>query len=252
MKNIHVTLLLFISLSLSSCLTIVEEITIRKDGSGTYSFALDGSKVKSKFDNFGKSMGKSTQPDTSVLAGLPDTVNVLEKKEEKYEIAARLLANKNGISNAHGFNDTLTHQSGFAFNFQSLAHLQDALISLKDDDVEIGGWNEDAYIGLDGKTLKRHAGASSFADFLTEIMTKQSSDDEITPDANAVKSMMKMMFRDLEFKTIYHFPDQKIKKCNDKNAQLSDDRHTLIILEKPLDENNKSKKKPSELNIRLK
>jgi hypothetical protein len=76
--------------------------------------------------------------------------------------------------------------------------------------------------------------------------------EEEGQDGAAVKNMVKMMFRDLEFKTVYHFPDQKIKKWNDKRAVLSDDRHTLTFLEKPLDENNKAEKKPKELIIRLK
>jgi hypothetical protein len=37
--------LLLIVMSLSSCLTIIEEITIRKDGSGSYRIVMDGSKV---------------------------------------------------------------------------------------------------------------------------------------------------------------------------------------------------------------
>lgn len=244
-------MLLVTILGMSSCLTIVEEITIKKDGSGSYRFAMDGSKIKETFGSIGKSLDQAIKPDSSITAGSPDTLIEAEKSEKKYELTARLLAEKNGVTHSRGFNDSLSFQTGFEFDFQSLSHLQDALVSLKSEDVELGGWDEDAKITMNGRTLKRHSGSSSFGDFLMEIMDKKAEEDGDS-DGAAVKNMMKMMFRELEFKTIYHFPDQKIKKCNDKKAQLSNDRHTLTILEKPFDEKGKSDKKPTELVIRLK
>lgn len=66
--------------------------------------------------------------------------------------------------------------------------------------------------------------------------------DEDT-DNEAVQGLFKMMIQDLEFKTVYYFPDHKIKKCNDKRAEISSDRHSLTIMEMPMEEKKKPVKK---------
>jgi hypothetical protein len=210
---------------------------------------MDGSKVKEMFGDIGNRMGAESQKDTTLTEMPVDTLSDVEKEEKKYMLTARLLSEKSGISNAIGFNDTTIFQSGYSFDFARLEDLQEAMSSLEDEEA-FGIWNKDASIELKGQTLKRNTGNSGFGDFLSEVMLKKS--EEEGQDGAAVKNMVKMMFRDLEFKTVYHFPDQKIKKWNDKRAVLSDDRHTLTFLEKPLDENNKAEKKPKELIIRLK
>ncbi|HAD12255.1 MAG TPA: hypothetical protein DCF33_07430 [Saprospirales bacterium] len=244
-----VPFLLLVVMSLSSCLTIVEEITIRKDGSGSYRIAMDGSKVKEMFGDIANKMGTDSQKDSTRAEVPADTISDVEKEEKKYMLTARLLSEKSGISNAIGFNDTTQFQSGYSFDFARLEDLQEAMISLEDEEA-FGLWNDEASIELKGKTLKRSTGNSGFGDFLAEVMLKKSEDEG--QDGAAVKNMMKMMFRDLEFKTVYHFPDQKIKKWNDKRATVSNDRHTLTLLEKPMDEKSKADKKPEALIIRLK
>ncbi|MCC7465120.1 MAG: hypothetical protein IT261_02565 [Saprospiraceae bacterium] len=248
-KNIHlVGFMLLMAVSLSSCITIIEEITIRKDGSGSYRLALDASKVKDMFGDMGNSLESKLELDTTVAIEAPDSVGTIVQEEKKYDMTARLLAEKRGISNSKGFNDTITLQSGYAFDFASLADMQDALLSLEDGEG-FGLWNEGASIAMSGKKLKRRYGSSNFSDFLMEVMDKEGEEDK---DKNAVQGMFKMMFRDLEFKTVYHFPDQKIKKCNLKGAEISSDRHFLTIMEMPMEEKKKSVKKPDELVVRFK
>jgi hypothetical protein len=246
--NLLTGLLLFMALSLSSCLTIIEEITVRKDGSGSYRLALDASKVKDMFGDMGNSLEKKLELDSTVTIETPDTSGTVVQEEKKYDLTARMLAEKRGISNSIGFNDTTTLQSGYSFDFASLIDMQEALLSLEDGEG-FGLWNEGASIGLNGKTLKRRYGSSKFSDFLMKVMEKEGEEDK---DKDAVQGMVKMMFRDLEFKTVYHFPDQKIKKCNDKSAEISSDRHSLTIVEMPMEEKKKSAKKPDELVVRFK
>lgn len=150
-KNIHlVGFMLLMAVSLSSCITIIEEITIRKDGSGSYRLALDASKVKDMFGDMGNSLESKLELDTTVAIEAPDSVGTIVQEEKKYDMTARLLAEKRGISNSKGFNDTITLQSGYAFDFASLADMQDALLSLEDGEG-FGLWNEGASIAMSGK-----------------------------------------------------------------------------------------------------
>lgn len=248
-KNFHLAgFLLLMAISLSSCITIIEEITLRKDGSGSYRLVLDASKVKNMLGGMGNSLVEKLDKDTSTAMVMPDTSVTIVQEEKKYDLTARVLAGKRGVSNSKGFNDTTTMQSGYAFDFANLTDMQDALLSLEDGEG-FGLWNEGASMALSGKTLKRRNGSSNLNDFLMEIMDK---DGEESKDRAAVQGMFKMMFQELEFKTVYHFPDQKIKKCNDKSAEISSDRHTLTIMEMPMEEKKKSVKKPDELIVRFK
>lgn len=254
-KNIYLAgFLLAMALSLSSCITIIEEITIRKDGSGSYRLALDASKVKDMLGDVGNSLVEKLEQDTTVaietpeMMETPDTAETIVQEEKKYDLTARVLAEKRGISNSKGFNDTTSQQSGYVFDFASLTDMQEALLSLENGEG-FGLWKDGASMEMNGKTLKRRYGSSKFSDFLMEVMDKDGEGDK---EQDAMQGMFKMMFRELEFKTVYHFPDQKIKKCNDKSAEISHDRHSITIVEMPMEEKKKSAKKPDELIVRFK
>lgn len=249
MKKIYFAGLLLVFMSLSSCLTIIEEITVRKEGSGSYRLVMDGEKSIQKSRDVWKSEDQPQFKDTTGTVQSSDTDEFATELKRRSDLTAQILGEKKGISNVMGFNDTKTSQSGFSFDFAQVEDLKKAMTSLESTET-FGLWDEPCTIDLKGRTLKRRTKEAGFKDFISAETLKIIEESGQNP--LAVKWMMKMIFKGLEFKTVYLFPDQKIKKCNDKRAQLSDDRHTLTILEKPFDENNSSDKKPDMLIIRLK
>jgi hypothetical protein len=254
MKHLKFIALLFAASSLSSCLHFIEEITVRKDGSGSYRFVVDASEIQKMASDFGNKFSKSTQTDstaTEKTASSSDHASdSIPAKGNEYEIAAAQLSTRPGIRNAIGFTDSTTFQSGYAFDFDNLQSLKNAMISTEKS-MSISSWDEGSKIDLTGKIFRHKGGGVPFREMLMAAF-KERGEAEGRETAG-MENIMRLMFGGIPIKQVYHFPDQKIKKCNHPNARLSDDQRTLSITEKPFGSDEQSQKKiPAELQISLK
>lgn len=247
MKNLFVAGILLATFLLSGCLHIIEEVTIRKDGSGSYRFMVDASEIKKMAGEFGnKDMDEEPQDSIAVDEVLPTDSLVARKKE--HELAAERLATYQGLSNVTAIDDPSNHTTGFVFDFDNVESLQSAMLSIGSAS-SLGAWGESSDIEWSSKALKRDRGGDAFRDVISKALSERGGEEG--RDVSGAEGLMKMMLGGLSFKQVYHFPDQKIKKCNYKGAEISKDKHTLSFVEKPFKDSEKQKA-PSLLTIRLK
>lgn len=241
LKNLSIITLLVTSFSLTGCFNILEEITLRKDGSGSYRFTLDGKEIKHMAEGFGKQLtGKSPEPDSTQSP--TDTLPRLDK-------FAGLKSIK-GISNVQQIEDKSTMSMGVTFDFSNLQSLQQVMDSLGSNKA-FGSFGVGRSLKFDGKKLERGKG-SSIRDILAGIMHQQSN-EKGGPDMSNSAGFMKMIFGSMTFTQVYHFPDRKIKKCNQKDAEISQDKHDLTLIEHPFkDDPGDKKNAAADLLIRLK
>ena len=64
--------------------------------------------------------------------------------------------------------------------------------------------------------------------------------------------MMKMFLADMSYKQVYHFPDRKVKKTDNKLGEIGEDGHTLTIELKPFNEEQQKKKPTIAAKVKLK
>lgn len=231
---------LFIGLfSLTSCFNILEEITIRKDGSGTYRFSIDGKAIAQMAQGIAKNMGETNKDSTATQM---DTV----QKIDKFAGLKRMP----GISNVKEIENKDAMEMGVTFDFANLAALKSVMDSLGDIKM-FGTLGVGRDLKIDGKTIRRD-NTNSIRNIITAAMN-QNSGEKGSPAMDDSNPFMEMILGSMSFTQVYHFPDRKVKKCNVKGAEISKDKHTLTILEKPFAPENKNKKSgPAELTIRLK
>lgn len=241
----HLSLLLAL-FSMSGCLHIIEEITIRKDGSGSYRFVVDASEIKKMVGDLGKKMA---EPDTTITdVVLPENDSLVTPKKKEHELTAERLATFQGLSKVAAVNDTANYITGFSFDFDNVENLQSAMISVGTAS-SMGAWSESSDMNWSKKSLTRDSGGETFRDIIVQALQERGQDEG--KDMSGAEGIMKMMMGSLSFKQVYHFPDQKIKKCNHPGGQISKDKHTITITEKPFSEK-EDKKAPSKLMVRLK
>lgn len=228
-------------MALTGCLHIIEEVTFKEKGDGHYAMTIDMSELKSMMD-----MLNSIEPD-STDEETPDSEeedeNSVPELGKEIGDLAYALRSVQGISNVEPLNDTSTYRFGYSFDFANVAALNRALEAINKEKGSIGHTDDfqskttaEEYFKLDSKTFVRLPNGDMGAEMKEALM----EDDEDT-DAET-KEMMLMMFADMTYKQIYHFPDHEIKKSNNELTELSDNNRTMTVVLKPFDEEQQKKK----------
>lgn len=243
------TLLLTAVFSLSSCLHIIEEITIKKDGSGSYQFKIDGSEIKKMVGALDEKSKETPTPeyDQEVSVQAADTS---AKDDKEIDRAVKHLKTQPGITHTTILKDSVNYINGYTFDFDNVDNLGKAILG-GPAEATMGLWNDETRLKLEKKAFKRVYGSNTFRDMFMELLkNKKAEEGESTA---GMEGIMRMMFGSLSFKQVYYFPDQKVKGCNDPRGKISADKHTVTIYDKPFsEEDSKRKKVPDELKIRLK
>jgi hypothetical protein len=241
MKNLKILLLtLFSSIFLTNCLHITEELTLKKNGSGTYKLNFDMSEVKSMMAMMAgmQPVKDSTMTDSTANgAAAEDPMGgggqMAEMGKQLTDVAASLKGVK-GISNISEINDTATYQFGYTFDFADDIALNKALKIIGKDKYESN--NAETY-KFDGKKFERLA----VGDFGAEIKKQLSQEEDNAEEgAESQMEMLKMFFADMTYKQIYHF-ESNVKKSSNELSEVSEDTKTVTISQKPFDEEQSKK-----------
>lgn len=239
MRKLGFVLLLAVAMvSFNGCINLTEVITIKKDGSGSYSLSYDmGSMISMLKDmNLGEMLGGEAGEDapdiSSELPKMMDTTvyaaNMMkatgkweeqERKDLWEKVKVRTLLNQDkGIM-------TMTMSLDFK-DVSDIEYFQSNMSKLTQNDD--GG---DAMGGMGGM-LSGMSGASDFffkkRTFKRAAPKKNAEKAELTDEMEQQMEMMKMMLSDAKYKTIYTFP-RRIKSTNFKGALLSEDEKTLTV-----------------------
>lgn len=244
-KSLLLTLLMLVSLGLSSCLHIVEEVTFHNKGNGSYKMNLDMSEMKGMMD-----MLKGMETDSTAVAEGEEAEAPAEDDNSMAQMGSEIsgvagtLKTIQGITNVVEINDTTNFQFGYSFDFNSVETLNKALkvINKEKYDSKV----EEVY-KFNGKSFERLPQGD-----MGEEIKKALAEGEDAEGGEENMDMVKMFFADMTYKQVYHFPDREVKKSSNGLSELSDDNHTLTITLKPFDEEQMKSKATISTEVKLK
>jgi len=241
LKNLFLTVLAVGSLTLTGCLHIIEEVTFKDKGTGSYAMTLDMSEVKGMME-----MLKTMTPDSSAgeMPGAGEQDNSMAQMGQEISGVAATLKGVQGITNVVEVNDTASFKFGYSFDFADIAALNRALKIVNKDKYDN---KVEEVFKFSGKNFERLS-AGDMGEEIKKALSENSGEE----GADESMDMMKMMFTDMSYKQVYHFPDREIKKSSNELAELSDDNHTMTITIKPFDEEQQAKKVSVATEVKLK
>jgi hypothetical protein len=250
--------LVFAATTLSSCLHILEEATFRNNGSGSYKMTLDMSEMKGMMDmmkGMGGDQGASQETDSTNMSDGGDftppaettaeEANPMGGLGEQLSGVASSLKGIPGLSNITEINDTSTFMFGYSFDFADVAALNRALKIIGKEKYD--SKNEETF-KFNGKSFER----LSTGDMGAEITKALAEGGDEESEEGGQADMMKMFLADMSYKQVYHFPDRKVKKSDNKFGAIGDDGHTLTIELKPFNEEQQKKKPTIATKVKLK
>ncbi|HIP49313.1 MAG TPA: hypothetical protein EYG92_10165 [Lutibacter sp.] len=225
MKKIAYLLILFISISFTSC-QFTEEITLNKNGSGQYKLNMDMSAMMGAMSEMGEndSIKKEKEKIDStfyfkdIIEQNKDSIAQLSKDQQE-----ALEALKDLKMHIHLDEEKGEMLYDFILDFKNLSELDnikskvEKAQKLQDNkgDSEESIENHDIFYSY----TKKH--------FTRKVVMKDLTAEE-QESYNAKMEESKMFLGGSMYKLIYHFP-KKIKNVNYKDAQFSSDHKTMTI-----------------------
>lgn len=252
MKNFQKSVLALLAvgaLTLSSCLHILEEVTFRDSGKGSYKMMMDMSEVKGMME-----MMKGMAPTDSTGNGGMEMPGAggseMSQMGKGLSDVAASLKNVQGITNVVETNDTTDFKFGYTFDFADVTALNRALKVINKEKYQ--SKDEEMY-KFTGKSFER-LGAGDIGEEMKKAMSENSGAEEGGEEGGGEMGMdmIKNFFADMSYKQIYHFPDREIKKQDNALGEISEDKHTLTITLKPFDEEQQKKKVTVATAVKLK
>ncbi len=242
-KNLFLTLMAFGALTLTGCLHILEEVTFKDNGAGSYKMTLDMSEMKGMMDMFKgmseDSLAEGEDPMGAEAAG----DNGMSEMGTQLSSVAQSLKGVSGITNVMEINDTTTFNFGYSFDFENVAALNKAMKVINKEKYDS---KVDEVFKFNGKSFERLS-AGDLGEEIKKAMAEGEENDE-----EGSMDMVKTFFADMTYKQIYHFSDRKVKKSSNELSEVSDDGHTLTITLKPFDEEQQKKKMSVGTAVKLK
>jgi hypothetical protein len=206
-KFVTILLILFVSLSTSSCINFLERVFFNPNGSGEYSFSVDMSELKS----LSEMVGEEFSSDEAMKA-----INVDEN------ITAQKLEAIEGISNVRTEFDDENFKVTIGFNFDNVDALNAGMSTYMADSTksEIEMFE---FFTLNKKTISR-TGINRILDTFQEGLKEGAANDgELNMD------MMKMMLDDLHF-GVEIATANKIKSFSNQEYTLKDNNTISWII----------------------
>lgn len=253
MKKIKLITTLVFILSLVSC-SITEKMIINEDGTGKFSYEIDGSKMmsmmgsamkdessstkkkKNKKDSVNKKVIDSTFTFKEMFADKQDSIAKLPlaeqekiKKMEKFSMHM-VMDEENGIMNYTMFTD-----------FESVKELQDVMSPVETMKNVSPAGKQAGGMGMASDELQDNSSTSFFYDgkkfkkivsLKEKVKEENPEEDEELSDEDEIAASMKesldMFYTQSNFRVVYEFP-KAVKKVSIANALYSEDRKTITI-----------------------
>ncbi|MCU0390495.1 MAG: hypothetical protein MUE81_05220 [Thermoflexibacter sp.] len=197
---------LFLLFSMTACFEVKEEISMKSDGSGTYTMLIDMSKSKNLLDIF---MKMNENEDKVSPAEIDST----------FVKGAEDLNKMEGITNAQSVNDKKNYVFGMKFDFKDIDALNDALNET----------NRRKYPELESfppiyKLEKKNLERTNFFYFkgLTDFSEQSGGDQQKV-------EQMRGILQTATFISIIRLPQGKIKKFSNDKFVLSEDKKELKL-----------------------
>jgi hypothetical protein len=197
MKKIMNALLIAASVfTMTACFDITEDITINKDGSGTYVSTTDASKLSEQL---------------GMLAAMDTTGELIPKL--KYSLDSSFSANFSQYAAIKGVSKVKVDTSKAYIYKVTLDFINiDALNGVINVDKKDAA-QKNLYSWVKGKLTRKDSGVG---------MGEMGMEDE------QQKEMAKSLLKDMKYTIIYHLP-KKVSGMTNKEAKLSDDKKTVTL-----------------------
>ncbi len=216
MNKITILLLSAMSFFLTSCLDVVEEMYLNRDGSGKYTVTIDMSQLFA--DDFMKSMIKSSlEQDTTLNIGggdgMPEMDTVIYFKDLPAEQKGADPAFWDKVSS----NIVMSEKQGkfltsIQLNFgklEDIAYLYENMGALGESNAQLGG------LAGEGGVLPTGVVYS----VVKNVLTRKSAAVQAPADAGEEMEMMKMFLGSATHRIVYHMPGA-VKKVTVPGAKV--------------------------------
>ncbi|AHM62011.1 hypothetical protein D770_18800 [Flammeovirgaceae bacterium 311] len=218
MKKYPIILITFLFVSLSSCLEITEQVRLRENGSGQFTFTVDMSEAEPLL-NMVKGFSAEADPEqvsTDLETGMEGAYQRLQSVKGVHQ--PTLIRSDNGLL------------SGITFEYDNIEALNNAINVVHNNKPEL----KEAYFAWDGKQLHR----LNTLKIENEIKEKTGNDLnglDLTVNGKSIKEMMGSMV----YRTEYTF-DKPIRSISNSNATLSADKRKVTLERYLLDDTRKA------------
>lgn len=220
--------ILLISLLLcTACFDLQENLFLKKDGSGTFSFVIDMAEMKSMMAMF----------DDMNLDELGENSKTNDRKSKKkenkfdsnFEITKRKLLNTEGITNVKTIEDTVNFKFGLSFDFKTIASLNKAMNRLFEDEEANDSIpkTDIVYFELKDNQLIRNDYIDS-----KSIIGKSGNMSKTGTGNNDIFSSLtanlEQLFANVSYSTNYEF-ERKISQSTNQQSMLSNNLKKVTI-----------------------
>lgn len=227
-----------VSISMTSCLEILETIYIKKDGSGTYTMKL----------TVGESAKKMMENTADVVEGEADDFNPVNlagggDMKDNFRELGESLKKVPGVSNLEIFSNEKTLEFGYTFDFNEVSTLNTCMEVTAGSKLAnmpaIQGKGKKKvvptarYIEWDKNTLIRHQSAE--LDKIKEMKKDGASNNGVMGGLDIT-----YVLQDMRYVCTYQF-EKPVKSFSNEASKLSEDKQQLVLecypfAKKPLDE----------------
>jgi hypothetical protein len=252
MKKIKLMAFLGFVISLTSC-SITEKMIIKEDGTGKFSYEIDGSKMMSMMGSAMKDEGsskkkKKTNKDSVAKKVIDSTFTFKELYADKQDSIAKLpLAEQEKIKKMEKFSMhmLMDEEKGIMnytmfTDFASVKELQDVMSPVETMKNVSPAGKQAGGMGMASDELQDNSSTSFFYDgkkFRKIVSLKEKVKEEVLDNeeateedelATSMKESLDMFYTQSNFRVVYEFP-KAVKKVSIDNALYSEDRKTITI-----------------------
>lgn len=212
MKRLYTPLLAVLLLSLSSCLELTEQVRMKDNGSGTFTFTLDMSAAKPWFD-----MLASFSDEEETSSEVQNDLN--ESMEEAYD----RLKDMKGIHHVTTIEANSGLLSGITFEFDNVRALNMAMNEVISHEDKDGEKEFTEYFRYRNGELTR-INTIDLEKRIQEETDGEIPDVDLSINGQSLQDMLKSM----RYRTEYTF-DGAVKKVSNPNAVLLDNGRTVRL-----------------------
>ena len=257
MKTTKILLSLLIIFNLTSC-SITEKIIINENGSGKFSYEIDGSQMMSMMGNAFKDL-ESDEKDAKTKKKNKDEIVKKSKTIDSTFTFKELFANKQDsisklspeeqakIKKMERFsvrtvvNDEQRKMNYSIFtDFANISELQDVMSPLESMKSISPTGQQASGMGMAPTALEENSSTQyqydgiTFKKIVSKLTKKKEEPKEVEEttteesEAQKLKESMEMFYGQSSYKVVYQFP-KAVKKVSVENALYSEDRKTITI-----------------------
>ena len=206
MKKVYVFVLLVLLIGLQSCFEIIEQVTLKNDGSGSFMLTLNMSKSKTKLNSFTKMK--------TVNGHKVPTKEEINKKIAEME---KTVAKTAGLSNVKTTVDYDNYIAVLSCNFLKIAQINTVVININEKEKGNNKFVEKSY---------EYDAATNIFFRLNKISLKEAYKKMSNAD--------KEIFATANYTSIYKF-DNNVTSVSNKDAKTSPSKKAVMLSLNALD-----------------